>query len=142
MAVMLRTQGIASRVVNGFLPGSTTKPPAPSRCDRATRTPGWKFTFRRPTRWVTFDPPTGGTRAAREHWPGCQLAKYSEALELMWFQYVVGYDKQEQRSLITNFRRQLSEVQRGSIARLNQARAALPRAIRPNFCSASGLLPR
>jgi hypothetical protein len=30
------------------------------------------------------------------------LEKYAEALELMWFQYVVGYDQQEQRSLATS----------------------------------------
>jgi hypothetical protein len=31
-----------------------------------------------------------------------QIEKYGEALELLWFQYVVGYDKQEQRSLATS----------------------------------------
>jgi hypothetical protein len=31
-----------------------------------------------------------------------QLQKYAEALELIWFQYIVGYDKQEQRSLATS----------------------------------------
>jgi len=36
-----------------------------------------------------------------------QLSKYSEALELMWFQYVVGYDKQEQHSLATSLRSRL-----------------------------------
>jgi hypothetical protein len=46
-----------------------------------------------------------------------QLGKYAEALELIWFQYVVGYDKQEQRSLATslqtrifNYRRSLTSL--------------------------------
>ena len=46
-----------------------------------------------------------------------QLGKYAEAFELIWFQYVVGYDKQEQRSLaaalqnsIYDFRRTLRQL--------------------------------
>jgi hypothetical protein len=35
------------------------------------------------------------------------LSKYAEAFELIWFQYVVGYDKQEQRSLATSLNNQL-----------------------------------
>jgi protein-glutamine gamma-glutamyltransferase len=132
MAVMLRTQGIASRVVNGFLPGEYNEA-AGAYTVRQSDAHSWvEVYFPQTNSWVTFDPTPPAGRAPRlSTGLAAQLAKYSEALELMWFQYVLGYDKQEQRSLITNFRRQLSEVQRGSIARLNQARAALPRAIRP-----------
>jgi len=49
--------------------------------------------------WVTFDPTPPAGRAPHAHTGlAAQLSKYTEALELMWFQYVVGYDKQEQRS--------------------------------------------
>jgi len=41
-----------------------------------------------------------------------QLQKYGEALELLWFQYVVGYDKQEQRSLATSFHNQVFDYSR------------------------------
>src|SRR5262249_490649 len=54
-----------------------------------------------------------------------QLEKYSEALELIWFQYVVAYDKQEQRSLVTSLRNQLLDLRRASIAITNQAQAAI-----------------
>jgi hypothetical protein len=51
---------------------------------------------------VTFDPTPsiGRTEPVRTGFTA-QLQKYAEALELLWFQYVVGYDKQEQRSLAT-----------------------------------------
>jgi transglutaminase-like putative cysteine protease len=119
-------------VVNGFLPGEYNEA-AGAFTVRQSDAHSWvEVYFPQTNSWVTFDPTPPAGRAPRVSTGlAAQLAKYSEALELMWFQYVVGYDKQEQRSLVTNFRRQLSEVQRGSIARLNQARAALPRAIRP-----------
>jgi hypothetical protein len=52
--------------------------------------------------WVTFDPtPAAGKTEPMSAGLAAQLGKYAEALELIWFQYVVGYDKQEQRSLAT-----------------------------------------
>lgn len=126
MAVMLRTHGIASRVVNGFLPGEYNEA-AGAFTVRQSDAHSWvEVYFPQTNAWVTFDPtPPAGRTPHVSAGLAAQLAKYSEALELMWFQYVVGYDKQEQRSLITNLRRQLFEVQRESIARLNQARGAL-----------------
>jgi hypothetical protein len=41
-----------------------------------------------------------------------QAGKYAEALELIWFQYVVGYDKQEQRSLASSLQNRLSSYRR------------------------------
>jgi hypothetical protein len=41
-----------------------------------------------------------------------QLQKYGEAVELLWFQYVVGYDKQEQRSLATSVHNQVFDYAR------------------------------
>jgi len=132
MAVMLRTQRIASRVVNGFLPGEYNEA-AGAFTVRQSDAHSWvEVYFPQTNSWVTFDPtPPAGRAPHVSTGLAAQLAKYSEALELMWFQYVVGYDKQEQRSLITNLRRQLFEVQRGSIARLNQARGALGSASTP-----------
>lgn len=132
MAVMLRTQGVASRVVNGFLPGEYNEA-AGAFTVRQSDAHSWvEVYFPQTNSWVTFDPtPPAGREPHVSTGLAAQLAKYSEALELMWFQYVVGYDKQEQRSLITSLRRQLFEVQRGSVARLNQARGALGSSMRP-----------
>src|SRR5207248_9860525 len=41
-----------------------------------------------------------------------QLQKYGEALELLWFQYIVAYDRQEQRSLATSLHNQVFDYGR------------------------------
>jgi transglutaminase-like putative cysteine protease len=103
MAVMLRTRGIASRVVNGFLPGEYNEA-AGAYTVRQSDAHSWvEVYFPESQAWVTFDPTpaAGRTEPVRSGLTG-QLGKYAEALELIWFQYVVGYDKQEQRSLATS----------------------------------------
>jgi hypothetical protein len=63
--------------------------------------------------WVTFDPTPAAGRPARTHTGlAGSLSKYAEALELMWIQYVVGYDKQEQRTLATTLRNRLYNYRR------------------------------
>jgi transglutaminase-like putative cysteine protease len=130
MAVMLRTRGIASRVVNGFLPGEYNEA-AGAFTVRQSDAHSWvEAYFPQTNSWVTFDPtpPAGRTTRARSGFAG-QLSKYSEALELMWFQYVVGYDKQEQHSLATSLRRGLLDFRRSSSTRWERVRGALPSAI-------------
>ena len=125
MAVMLRTQGIAARVVNGFLPGEYNVP-ARAFTVRQSDAHSWvEVYFPRTGSWVTFDPtpPAGRTVRERNGLAG-YLSKYSEAFELMWFQYVIGYDKQEQHSLVTSLRKGLMDFQ-DSISRLDRARSAL-----------------
>lgn len=127
MAVMLRTQGVGTRVVNGFLPGEYNEA-AGAFTVRQSDAHSWvEVYFPQTNSWVTFDPtpPAGREPHTRAGLAGA-LSKYSEALELMWLQYVVGYDKQEQRSLVSTLRKQLVDLQRGSIARLDRAGSALP----------------
>jgi transglutaminase-like putative cysteine protease len=127
MAVMLRTRGIASRVVNGFLPGEYNEA-AEAYTVRQSDAHSWVEAYFPQTKsWVTFDPtpPAGRIAQTRTGLAG-QLSKYSEALELMWFQYVVGYDKQEQHSLATSLRNGLIDFRRGSAARWEQVRSAFP----------------
>ena len=141
MAVMLRTQGIATRVVNGFLPGEYNQA-AGAFTVRQSDAHSWVEVYFPDTKsWVTFDPtpPAGRTTRERTGLAGA-LSKYSEALELLWFQYVVGYDKDEQRSLVTSVRKSLFEFQRGSFNRLEQARTALPRLMGPITIGAGSLI--
>jgi transglutaminase-like putative cysteine protease len=108
MAVLLRTHGIAARVVNGFLPGEYNEA-AGAFTVRQSDAHSWVEVYFPETRsWVTFDPtpPAGRTEPVRSGLGG-QFKKYAEALELVWFQYVVGYDKQEQRSLATSIHNRL-----------------------------------
>lgn len=123
MAVMLRTQGVASRLVNGFLPGEYNSA-AGAYTVRQSDAHSWvEVYFPETGSWVTFDPtpPAGRTARERNGLAG-YLSKYSEAFELMWFQYVIGYDKQEQHSLVTSLRKDLIDFQ-DSISRIDRSRA-------------------
>jgi transglutaminase-like putative cysteine protease len=113
MAVMLRTQGIAARVVNGFLPGEYNEA-AGAYTVRQSDAHSWvEAYFPETNSWVTFDPtPSAGRAEPVRSGVAAQLGKYAEALELLWFQYVIGYDKQEQRSLATSVRSQVSSYHR------------------------------
>lgn len=112
MAVMLRTQGVASRVVNGFLPGEFNEA-AGAFTVRQSDAHSWvEVYFPETNSWVTFDPtPSAGRTEPHSSGIAAQLGKYAEALELLWFQYVIGYDKQEQRSLATSLQAQVQQYQ-------------------------------
>jgi protein-glutamine gamma-glutamyltransferase len=132
MAVMLRTQGIASRVVNGFLPGEYNEA-AGAYTVRQSDAHSWvEAYFPKTDSWVTFDPtpPAGRTPHVRTGL-AAQLSKYTEALELMWFQYVIGYDQQEQRSLATSLHNELFDLRRTSSASLNRLKQTAPELVRP-----------
>jgi len=125
MAVMLRTRGIAARVVNGFLRGEYNDA-AGAYTVRQSDAHSWvEVYFPETDSWVTFDPtPAAGRTAPERTGLAAYLGKYTEAFELLWFQYVVGYDKQEQRSLAASMNNRLFGFRRSlaqGIARLEQA---------------------
>jgi hypothetical protein len=118
MAVMLRTRGIAARVVNGFLPGEYNDA-AGAYTVRQSDAHSWVEAYFPDTQtWVTFDPtPAAGKAEPVSVGIAAQLGKYAEALELFWFQYVVGYDQQEQRSLAASVSAHVNQY-RGWLERL------------------------
>src|SRR5713101_6938643 len=132
MAVMLRTQGVATRVVNGFLPGQFNEA-ADAFTVRQSDAHSWvEVYFPETNSWVTFDPtPSAGRTPRTRTGLAAQLSKYSEALDLMWFQYVIGYDKQEQRSLAASWQRRLFDLRREAAVKFDQAGRVWPSAIRP-----------
>jgi transglutaminase-like putative cysteine protease len=106
MAVMLRTQRIPARVVNGFQTGEYN-PAADAYVVRQADAHSWvEVYFTEADAWVTFDPtpaagrPTGAASSGL----GSALGQYADALELFWIQYVVAYDRQGQRSLARTLR--------------------------------------
>jgi hypothetical protein len=113
MTVLLRTHGVAARVVNGFLQGEYNEA-AGAYTVRQSDAHSWVEVYFPETRaWVTFDPTPAAGRIEPVHTGiAAQLQKYGEALELFWFQYVVGYDKQEQRSLATSLHNQVFDYTR------------------------------
>jgi len=120
MAVMLRTQGVASRVVNGFLSGEYN-PAAGAYTVRQSDAHSWvEVYFPETGSWVTFDPtpPAGRAEPERYGLVGV-LGQYAEAFQLIWFQYVVGYDRQEQRALATGLSNRLLESRRSVWSRVS-----------------------
>jgi protein-glutamine gamma-glutamyltransferase len=140
MAVMLRTQGMAARVVNGFLPGEYNGA-AGAYTVRQSDAHSWvEVYFPETNSWVTFDPTPPAGRAVRVRTGlAAQLSKYTEAMELMWFQYVVGYDKQEQHSLAASLRKDLFDLRRTSATAFDRARGGLAVIFQPALFSIVGL---
>lgn len=109
MAVMLRSAGVAARVVNGFQLGEYNDA-ADVYTVRQSDAHSWvEVYFPETDAWVTFDPTPVEGRPGSNGATNSRgrLSKYAEALELFWIQYVVTYDKQEQRSLATSLRSNL-----------------------------------
>ena len=113
MTVMLRTQGIAARVVNGFS-GGEYNDTADVTIVRQRNAHAWvEVYFPREAAWVTFDPTpfAGQPQAGSSSGMMSGLSKYIEAVEMFWIQYFVAYDNQEQASIARSVRRGFSDYQ-------------------------------
>lgn len=107
MAIMLRTQGMATRIVNGFQRGEYNEA-ADAFVIRQRDAHSWvEVYFPESRTWVPFDPTPfagqGGDAAATGF--TASVGKYLEALEMFWIQYFVAFDNQEQKSLFSTIRR-------------------------------------
>ncbi len=113
MAVMLRTQGIATRIVNGFQEGEYNET-ADAYIVRQKNAHSWvEVYFPETNAWIPFDPtPFAGQNDGTET-AGMfgRFDNYFEALETFWIQYFVSYDNQEQRSLMRSVKNSFGEYQ-------------------------------
>jgi transglutaminase-like putative cysteine protease len=104
MAVMLRTQGIPARVVNGFQRGDYNEAAGVYTVTQREAHSWVEVYFPEANKWATFDPtPLAGRPVTERTGIKGWFSKYAEALEMLWIQYVIGYDSQEQRSLAKSF---------------------------------------
>src|ERR1700751_5158849 len=88
MAILLRTLGIPSREVNGFLPGEYNDI-AGDYIVRASDAHSWVEVYFPQAGWVTFDP----TPAAGQNFGlMSRLSQYLDWLELSWAEWVINYD--------------------------------------------------
>lgn len=96
MAVMLRTVGIPSREVNGFLPGEYNDVGG-DYIVRASDAHSWVEAYFPGSGWVTFDP----TPAANGQAPGVfsRFGLYLDWFQLAWNEWVINYDMSHQVSL-------------------------------------------
>ena len=101
MVMMLRTQGIAARVVNGFQHGEYNET-ADVFVVKQRDAHSWvEVYFPKEKAWITFDPTpfAGQNLSANSSGMFGFVGKYLDALETFWIQYFVSFDDQEQQSL-------------------------------------------
>ena len=120
MAVMLRTLGIPTREVNGFLSGEYNDL-AGDYIVRASDAHSWVEVYFSGTGWLTFDP----TPPAADRSSGflTRLGQYADWMSLSWNEWVVSYDFSHQVVLAQKIQRDSrswSELVRGWFARTQE----------------------
>jgi protein-glutamine gamma-glutamyltransferase len=101
MAVMLRTLGIPSREVNGFLPGEYNDV-AGDYIVRASDAHSWVEAYFPGSGWITFDPTPAATGS--EAGLFSRLNLYLDWIQLNWNEWVVNYDFAHQLVMAKNVR--------------------------------------
>jgi len=123
MAIMLRTQGIATRIVNGFQQGEYNET-ADVFVVKQKDAHSWvEVYFPRENAWVPFDPtPAAGRFDDSTATSGIfgKFNSYLVALETFWIQYFVAYDNQEQKSLMRSVKNSFVEYQTKTSGWLNE----------------------
>jgi hypothetical protein len=102
MTIMLRTLGIPSREVNGFLPGEYNDLGG-DYIVRASDAHSWVEVYFPGNDWQVFDP----TPAAPEN-SGTfltRLGQYADWMQITWSEWVIGYDFAHQLVLAQNLQR-------------------------------------
>ena len=96
MAVMLRSLGIPSRVVNGFH-GNEFNDITGSYIVRAKHAHAWVEAYFPGYGWQTFDPTPGSSAANPQGW--ARVGLYIDAAASFWRDWVVSYDSSNQYTL-------------------------------------------
>ena len=129
MAIMLRTQGIPARIVNGFRGGEFNDLTG-TYLLRARDAHSWVEAYIPGQGWITFDPTPAGLGIARGRWSRLQL--YLDAASEFWREWVVNYDAAHQHTLeqatgertLSLWQRQRAWLRAQYAAMLVQARTA------------------
>ncbi len=96
MAIMLRTLGIPSRVVNGFRSGQFNDLTS-QYVIRESDAHSWVEAYFPEYGWITFDPTPPGARGAHSDWD--RSALYLDAMASFWRTWIVNYDISHQYRL-------------------------------------------
>ena len=96
MAIMLRTVGIPSRLVNGFSGGEFNDLTS-QYVVRASDAHSWVEAYIPGQGWMEFDPTASGDGQASNHWSRFML--YMDAMASFWREWVVNYDLAHQLRL-------------------------------------------
>jgi protein-glutamine gamma-glutamyltransferase len=96
MAIMLRTIGIPSRVVNGFAGGEFNDITS-QYVIRASDAHSWVEAYIPGNGWLAFDPTPGGSAQPHSQWS--RLMLYMDAMSSFWREWIVNYDLAHQLRL-------------------------------------------
>ena len=99
MAVMLRTLGIPSRIVNGFRGGEFNDLTG-QYVIRASNAHSWVEAFFPGFGWISFDPTPAASVPTHTGWSRIQL--YVDAAASFWREWIINYDSSHQRELGKN----------------------------------------
>jgi hypothetical protein len=102
MAIMVRTLGIPSREVNGFLPGEYNDI-AGDYIVRASDAHSWVEVYFPGNGWQVFDPTPSSTRSGGGFFS--RLGLYIDWMQITWNEWVIGYDFAHQVALAQNLQR-------------------------------------
>lgn len=102
LAVMLRTLGIPSRVVNGFQRGEWN-PYGGYFLVRMSDAHSWVEAHVDGAGWITLDPSPRGGPSAEDG--STALALYLDAMRVRWYRYIVGWSRQDQVETAVALRR-------------------------------------
>jgi hypothetical protein len=110
MAVMLRSEGIPSRVVAGFQRGEWN-PYGRYFMVRLSDAHSWVEAYIEGRGWVTFDPSPRAEPAA-EAMPG-PVSLYLDAARMRWYRYVINWSLSDQVHLASTVHRQATDLRLG-----------------------------
>lgn len=130
MAMMLRTQGIATRIVNGFQTGEFNQTANVFVVKQKDAHSWVEVYFPKENIWIPFDPTpfagrTDDANAAATTSIVGKVSSFFVALETFWIQYFVAYDNQEQRSLFSSVKSGFNKYQAKSAFWLNNTQEKL-----------------
>lgn len=110
MTLMLRTQGIPARIVNGFQMGDYSEI-SDFYIVRQSDAHSWVEVYFPKHGWVAFDPtPAAGLNQYENNWLAT-VRHVGESLEMFWLESVIGFGANEQASLVFRMHRTLTTYQ-------------------------------
>ena len=119
MAVMLRTQGIPARVVNGFLGGEQNEFGG-YRMIKQGDAHSWVEVYLAGAGWHTFEPtPAAGQLAPVDDGIAAAMRRVADGAAMLWYSWIVEYDLERQIGVLRAIRAALPDLR--SSFRLNDA---------------------
>ncbi len=119
MAVMLRTLGTPTRLVNGFL-GGVYNPLSGQQVIRSSDAHSWVEAYLPGHGWVEFDPTPPGPNQAMGFW-STYFWMYWDLVESAWSGWVVDYDRGQQVMLVREMQTRSRRVLADFAAAVEQA---------------------